>query len=134
MGISQFDEKRPVTVAAVYTIAQVGDPVKVTPDTPLVDRRVDTLILNTDSTTDALFALCIAPTDAADPLVGSVLYATVPAGSGMGTVAPVDFLTLALPASQSGIILPAGYSLYLQLQSGMSVGSTVFVLLSGGEL
>lgn len=58
----------------------------------------------------------------------------VPAGAGVGSVAPVDVLAAIMPSTQQGIVLPVGYDLAAVMSAAPGAGTYVTLAAFGGTL
>lgn len=100
MGLSIYDERSPFIAGAAFTIADGTTPKTIA---AAVDGalRIDSILISLYCTTNRVVSLQIWDT----ALVGAYGTVNIPAMTGQAGAAPLDLVTLLVPASVGAIII-----------------------------
>ena len=129
MGTSQFNEVRPITLAAQIVAADTTDFVLIQ-DSQQYDRRIDYVSVVNNDTIDHVVNFHL---DVNGSGVG-MQSVTVPAGTGIGGVAALDVFGVANPTNVLGWVLTAVVKVYAFAEVAVTSGHSIQITMMGGEL
>lgn len=129
MPLQQFDERDALTFAATQDSTFNPATIMDLTGNPASTRRIDQLLLTNSDTVAATFTFILF--DGTNNFKWADI--SVPAGSGHGTVPPVDAIAQLFGANQPFILLPNGNALHGQWSAAPASGKLLGWCVKGGS-